>query len=97
MLVTCEALTEKRLILARYIQEKTEDNPALHDTIKQIMASSSIKNVVQFLLDPSVVPPIISAVQQELFALDDVFAVKRTYCYALHRRRLQLIGRFQIL
>ena len=97
MLVTCEALADKRLLLAKYLQEQTGGNSALHDAIKEIMSSSSIKNTVQFLLDPSVVPSVISAIQREVFTLDDVFSVTRTYCYALHRRRLQLIGRFNVL
>ena len=97
MLVTCEALAEKRLLLAKYLKEQTEGNSALHETIKEIMSSSNIKNTVQFLLDPSVVPSAISAIQREVFTLDDVFSVTRTYCYALHRRRLQLIGRFNVL
>ena len=75
MLVTCGALADKRLLLAKYIQEQTEDNSALHDIVKKIMSFSSIKDTVQFLLDPSVVPSIISAVQRELFTLDDVFPV----------------------
>ena len=61
------------------------------------MTSRNIKNIVQFLLDPSVVATVISAVQLDLFTLDDIFSVTRTYCYAIHRRRLQLTGRFKVL
>ena len=97
MLVSCGALADKRLTLRKYIEEQMVDKPALREVINDVMSSKNIKEVVQFLLDPSVVTSVISAVQLNLFTLDDIFSVTRTYCYAIHRRRLQLTGRFKVL
>ena len=96
MLVTCTALNEKRKVLNKYIHDQTDDNDALRAVIAAEM-SSTVTNTVQFLLDPSVVSSVQIAVQQKKFTLEEIFAVTRTYCYAIHRRRLQLIGRFNFL
>ena len=57
----------------------------------------SQNSFVQFVLDPSVVPEVIRGVQEESFTLAHVFRLTRTYCYAMHRRRMQLLGLFNVL
>ena len=80
------------------MHEQTEDNLELRAVIAAEMSSTaSISNTVQFLLDPSVVLSVQDSVHKNKFTLQEVFAITRTYCYAIHRRRLQLIGRFNFL
>ena len=96
MLVHCGALASKRILLANYLLEHTKGNPLLSALVNE-MFSSTTENLVQFLLDPSVTPAVIAAVQFKSFSLSDVFSLTRTYVYAIHRRRLQLIGKFNVL
>ena len=56
--------------------------------------TNKTEDFVQFLLDPSVVPLVISDVQKKNYTLDKVFSLTRTFCYGIHRRRLHLLGRF---
>ena len=95
-LLSCQALSEKRNLLLRHIEAKTEHNQHLSTLVTNMM-NSSADDCVQFLLDPSVVPAVITGVQNKLFTLDMPFALTRTFIYGMHRRRLQLIGRFNTL
>ena len=52
----------------------------------------------QFLLDSSVIPEVINAVQlhgEQVLYL--IFKVSRTWCYSLHRKRLKLLGRWNLV
>ena len=93
ILVVCPALDEKRLLLFNFWSKQTMFNHHLQNLL-QDMLSANINVLVQFLLDPSVEAKVISGCQLKDFTLEEVFALTRTYCYGLHRRRLQLIGRF---
>ena len=98
LLVSCNALKEKRETLKVYIKHRTEDNPDLAAVVEKEMSNNNTHTqIVQFLLDPSVVPSVRSAVQLKKFTLPDVFAITRTYVYAMHRKRLQISGRFNVL
>ena len=98
LLVSCHALEEKRKTLKIYIKHQTEDNPDLADLVEAEMCNNNTDTqIVQFLLDPSVVPSVRSAVSLNKFTLSDVFAITRTYVYAMHRKRLQISGRFNVL
>ena len=92
LLVTCQALDEKRLILFKFWKDQTEESCHLQNLLT-VVHNQNIDNYVQFLLDPSVVPQVISGCQEKLFTIEEVFHLTRTYCYGIHRRRLQLLGR----
>ena len=50
---------------------------------------------VQFLLDASVLPDIIIAIQEGgANILQEIFHFTRSWCYAMHRKRMQLLGRW---
>ena len=87
-------MVDKREDLIHYWNQQTEDNPHLQQ-LTSTMLSSKQDILLQFLLDPSVVPSVILGCQQKLYSLSDVFRLTRTFCYGIHRRRLQLIGRFK--
>ena len=78
-------------MLNQYWQKQSCEDTALHNLLWSKL-NSSPKELVQFLLDPSVVPAVIDGCQKKLFNLDSLFALTRTYCYGLHRRRHQLSG-----
>ena len=96
LLLDCEALEENRVKISQYWSMKSEDKPHLQQLLAAAL-SFSPQDHVQFLLDPSVIPSVISGCQKGLFSLDEIFPLTRTYCYAMHRRRLQLLGRFKIV
>ena len=93
MLVACPALDEKRMLIFNFWSQQSQYNHHLQNLL-QDMLSANMNVLVQFLLDPSVEAKVISGCQQKNFTLEEVFTLTRTYCYGLHRRRLQLIGRF---
>ena len=93
MLVLCPALEQKRSLLKDYLYQETSDKFDLKQLFDDILQAST-HEVVQFLLDPSVVPRVIAGCQTKVYFLPEIFRLTRTYCYGLHRRRLQLIGRF---
>ena len=70
-------------------------NPRLLSILKNTLDSST-HDQVQFLLDPSVHPDVISLVQSEGHdPLRLVFYLARTWCYSLHRERLRLMNKFR--
>ena len=93
MLVSCDALSAKRDDLILYWEQQAEDNSNLR-LLTTTMLSSSPQELVQFLLDPSVVQSVLDGCQLNHYTLSDVFSLTRTFCYGIHRRRQQLIGRF---
>ena len=73
----------------------TITNPRLLSILMNTL-NSSTQDLVQFLLDPSVHPGVISLVQSEGHdPLKLVFYLTRTWCYSLHRERLKLMNRFR--
>ena len=53
---------------------------------------------LQFLLDCSVLPDVILASQEfGPVVFDSIFKLTRTYCYAVHRERLKMLGRWNQL
>ena len=95
-LVHCDALSETRSRMIDLWSAYAEENVHIHHLLKQLLTSPS-ELLLQFLLDPSVVPEVVNLVQHGLVNLDTLFYLSRTWCYGLHRRRLQLLGLFNQL
>ena len=93
LLVSCISLADKREQLIKYMLDQSEDSPQLLSLLNQ-MFGAPVEELVQFLLDPSVVPLVVQGCQQEHFSLKQVFRLTRTFCYGMHRRRQQMLGRF---
>ena len=92
LLVTCQALNSKRAELFTFWDQQAEESPQITELLL-MMRKSKTKEFVQFVLDPSVVPAVISGCQNKLYKLEEIFNLTRTYTYAMHRRRLQLSGK----
>ena len=93
LLVCCDALADQRKLLTDYWVKNSEHNEHLQHLLEAQLNGDSL-DMVQFVLDPSVVPSVILGCQLKLYTLSEVFSFTRTYCYGLHRRRMQLLGRF---
>ena len=96
LLLECDAFHTKRQSICEFWMKQADDNPHLLQLL-QDMLQSSPSVLIQFLLDPSTLPQAISMSQAGNINIDFVFYLTRTYCYGIHRRRLQLTGRFKIL
>ena len=85
--------SSENLHLRRLLQSKVQD---LYDSELHGDAEKRA-SFVQFVLDPSVAPEVIIGVQGGHFKLSEIFRLTRTYCYAMHRSRMQLLGKFKVL
>ena len=93
LLATCEALDDKRQALFKFWEQQSDESPHVQHLLHGIRSSSEV-DFIQFILDPSVVPSVISGCQNGIYTLEVIFHLTRTFCYGIHRRRLQLLGRF---
>ena len=94
ILTQCVSLREVRKLMT----EKLEQN-IFSDTAKSLIInginSPNRKVSVQFLLDCSVTPDVISATQNCGPALlEELFRFTRSWCYTVHRTKLKLQGRW---
>ena len=85
-----------KLSIQRGLLSSTSTSLPLQELLLTIKRSSP-KEFAQFVLDPSVVHHVISGCQKKLFQLDEIFHLTRTYSYGIHRRRLQLLGRLNLI
>ena len=96
ILTQCTALLGVRNKLFEHFNNNSEISVTTKSLVKCAFSTSTEKTV-QLLLDSSVMPEVISAVQQqkqETDVLDKLFRFTRSWCYSMHRRRLQLQGRW---
>ena len=95
-LISCDTLQDKRnTVIAYWLKTAQEDDQLRNLLVTKLRAPPYI--LLQFLLDASSDPDVIQGCQHKKFSLDEIFRLTRCWCYALHRRKLQLTGRFQKL
>ena len=92
----CPQLEETRLQLKHFTAKySTNLHESITDIVQQFTDPSHPQNI-QFLLDCSSLPVVITLSQQlggdVLFHL---FHISRTWCYSLHRERLKYLGKFK--
>ena len=90
LLVSCPVLMEKRQFLFSYWSQQSQDNNKLQQLLTRVLSSSE-EEFIQFLVDPSVVPDVISGCQAATFNLNKIFSLTRTFCYRMHRRIIKTI------
>ena len=89
----CKALKDKRASLLEYSTSVLKDSPEAM-ILFNTHINSDETTMVQFLLDCSVIPAVIAAAQQDDEILKSLFKVTRSWCYTMHRARLQLLQRW---
>ena len=92
----CEALTPARTNVLNHWQLYSCKDDQLRNLLLNKLHSST-KTLMQFLIDPSVDSDVIRGVQNNLIKLEEVYRLTRTWCYAVHRKKLQMTGRFRKL
>ena len=72
---------------------RSAGNPVVAKLAQDALDISPSAYLVQFILDPSVLPQVRLAVQVSgVDILNGTFSLARTWCYAMHRERLKLLG-----
>ena len=91
ILLHCSSLQPSRTQLLKNLKSST----TISDQSKQIINhyfTLPTKLNVQLLLDCSVLPEVISLNDNNI--KEEIFRFTRTWCYSMHRRRLQLQGKW---
>ena len=94
LLPRCPQLQDRKDILIQYALDRLEKLPTAAALFERLLFSQDTEKFVQFVLDPSAVQEVISAVQLQPDILSPIFRVTTTWCYAMHRTRLKLLGKW---
>ena len=92
LLVSCDTLSSTRQNIIEYWHKYSSEDDALRKLLCTKLSANTAE-LVQFLLDPSVVPDVIFGCQRQLYNLDELYKLTRCWCYAVHRKRLQITGK----
>ena len=88
ILPKCTILKDKVATLYTFAQDTLSNCKAAAHIFENIVISGKDDNLkVQFLLDPSVIPQVITATQIDKCVLPELFKVTTTWCYSLVRTR----------
>ena len=90
----CYALKDKKAVLLEYATTILKHSQLATEIFNNVLDSDDETLLVQFILDCSVLPPVITAAQQDKTILGSFFKVTRTWCYTMHRTRLKLLNRW---
>ena len=72
-----------------------KDKPTLLPVVRKYTLETSPEQAVQFLLDCTVLPEVISLTQVHgQFVHDSLLYLTRTYCFSLHKMRLKFLGKW---
>ena len=96
ILLKCSALQLTRQKMLNLAQCVASSYPPVKDVIAKALSSQDHKETMQFLLDCSCLPQVVTL--QQMYGcepLQYLFYVTRTWCYSIHRRRMDLLGLYQ--
>ena len=98
ILVNCTSLEPTRQSLRSFTLNYCQSFEASQDVVSSltsILHNSSDPLFSQFLLDCSVLPSVISSVQQHgQTIVEHLFRITRTWCFSPHRARFKILGRW---
>ena len=95
ILLHCSALNGQRRRLYHFSYTMLQDMPLLGPILSTYLFENDDYDILmQFLLDCSVLPLVIAA-KQALgnVIIEKLFKLTRTWCFSLHKSRLELLGR----
>ena len=95
ILAVCDSLEPTRQKLLDFTVKFCSRNPLIQPIVFEL-CNKWHPQFCQFLIDCSVLPAVISITQVlGPDVLNLLFRITRTWCYCLHKRRLQILGRWQ--
>ena len=98
ILSSCSSLQPTRDKLIKFTEEYCKSAPSIIQTLVSSLCKQSSPLFCQFLLDSSILPEVIAAVQTEgEDVLSHLFHIGRTWIYTLHKTRMKLLGRWNYI
>ena len=95
ILTECPDLQPARQRVCDLWAEYLADKPHLLSIATKYITEGSQTSQVQFLLDCSVMPEVISLCQDKVEGvLDSLLYLTRTFCFSIHKSRLKLLGKW---
>ena len=95
IVLQCSGLSETRRRLLIFTLDYVAAHPYISKIVWTYLYSVSPTIVMQFILDCSVLPMVISAYQEHGPTVHaHLFKITRTWCRSLHRDRLRALGRY---
>ena len=88
----CPELKDRAHHLIRFARETLQTSEKASTILETTLGSKDDNKIVQLFLDPSVVPEVIAAEQTEPGTLNIILNVTTTWCYALNKTRIKLLG-----
>lgn len=97
ILTECEDLQPARQRVFSLWSDYMRDNPILLPVIRRYTIGPDATNLVQFLLDCTVLPDVILLSQLHGESVhDSLLYLTRTFCFSVHKARLKLLGKWNI-
>ena len=87
----CPKLADRTQLLLKYAKDSLANCSTAAAIFDNIIHGEDDELKVQFMLDPSVIPEIILAAQENKNLLGKLFKVSTTWCYSLVRTRRKLL------
>ena len=89
----CVHLLDRAVLLLRFATDTLSSCAQASELFFEIIHSKDDCLKVQLLLDPTVIPSIISANQIDKRIFPIMLRVTTTWCYSMNRRRVKLLGK----
>ena len=97
ILLFCPSLHEKRQGLLSLTARVAKEHPALQSILHKSQASTDPGDLMQLLLDCTVIPCVIGATQTfGSYIVNRLLYLGRTWCYNIHRERVTQLGLLQV-
>ena len=98
MLVNCVALSDTRVKLMNFTKNYTRQRAPIVAQLVESFCNPKSVDFIQFLLDCSVLPAVIALKQQKgEIILTYLFDITRTWVYTIHKQRLKILGRWNLI
>ena len=95
-LLTCPALSVARSHALSLTKKVSMEHEKLTNILQSSFINQTPETMVQFLLDCSSLPDVVLLGQSpHSFLVDRVFYICRSWCYTIHRARVNKLGLFQ--
>ena len=90
VLPRCPKLIERKPYLLEYVRSRLSSLPVCSELFERAISANTEIETVQFLLDPTAVPAVITANNDDPSVFKTLLRVTTTWCHSLHKARLKL-------
>ena len=93
LLPRCPHLKERALFLTNYLYDTLASSLTASTIAEKILNCEDDQRKMQFFLDPTVIPEVITAAQKEPDIVPLILSITTTWCYSMNRLRIKLLGK----